>query len=66
MKKEFSWPGAVVGGAVVAIFIVGGTFFGFLMGYGGIGGTVLSVLCVLVGGLIGGLLPSTPTGGGGF
>ena len=66
MNNKFSWPAAVVGGAVVAIFIVGGIFFGFLTGYGGIGGTVLSVLCVLVGGLIGGLMPSTPTGGGGF
>ncbi len=54
MSDDFRWPAAVVGGTSVAIFIAVGTFFGFLTGFGGIMGAVGIVLCILVGGLIGG------------
>jgi len=55
MNDDFRWPAAVAGGTSVAIFIAVGTFFGFLTGFGGIMGTVGTVLCILVGGVIGGL-----------
>ncbi len=52
---EFWWPGAFVGGAIVGGLISFSEIGRNIAGSGGIMWTVAAVLCVIVGGVIGGL-----------